>query len=533
MGLKMLEPWKNPRSKNYWFRRRIPKQYIGYFAGRAEIKISLGTADYNEALLRCQEENLRLERAWRQHLVGRPPDQLSQEQISALAGVAFDEAVAAQRANPGRPVERERSLRQLQEKKRRDWNLVPLGLHLRNRFGEEAAAFLERRGLHLVGDTYELFIREFVKAKEDAENALLRKANGHFGPDPEAEKYASAAVLKRGGGKVLALATFDAYAEDAGLAPKTRSAWRSKIRDLIAFVGHDDLARLTRKEVLAWKEKLQTEILPARKAKRKNVKLAACVDAKPAEPRTRDRKTIRNVYLAALRATLTFAVNREDLTENVAKGIVVKVKKKKKQREKGFTADEARRILAASLEPPPKGLSAEMAAARRWVPWICAYTGARVNEITQLTPADFEIEEGFHYIRLDATATKTRDYRRVPLHEHLLEEGLLNYVRFRGKRPLFYDPKRSRGGDGLHFRKVGERLAEWVRNRVGVVDKEVQPNHGWRHRFSSLARAVDMHVDVQNIIQGHVGERTASDYGDAWVSTAHREISKLPRYIVR
>ena len=116
-----------------------------------------------------------------------------------------------------------------------------------------------------------------------------------------------------------------------------------------------------------------------------------------------------------------------------------------------------------------------MAAARRWVPWICAYTGARVNEITQLTPADFGIEEGFHYIRLDATATKTRDYRKVPLHEHLLEEGLLNYVRSRGKRPLFYDPKRSRGGDGLHFRKVGERLAEWVRNTVGVVDKEVQP----------------------------------------------------------
>jgi hypothetical protein len=131
---------------------------------------------------------------------------------------------------------------------------VPLGLHLRNRFGEEAAAFLEKRDLHLVGDTYELFIREFLKAKEDAESALLRKANGHFGPDPEAEKYASAAVLKPNGGKVLALSTFDAYAEDAGLAPKTRSAWRSKIRDLIAFVGHDDLARLTRKEVLAWKE---------------------------------------------------------------------------------------------------------------------------------------------------------------------------------------------------------------------------------------------------------------------------------------
>lgn len=415
----------------------------------------------------------------------------------------------------------------MQTRQRRDWNLIPLGQHLRLRFGPEVAAFLDRHDLHLVGDIYESFIRAFVKAKEDAETALLRKAKGVYGPDPEREKFAPAEVLKPNGGKVPALATFDAYAEDAGLAPKTKSAWRSKIRDLIAFVGHDDLARLTRKEVLAWKEKLQTEIIPERKRKRKAKSAAA---DKPAEPRTRDRKTIRNVYLAALRATLNFAVNREDLTTNVAKGIVVKVKKKKKQREKGFTADEARRILTASLEPQPKALSAEMAAARRWVPWICAYTGARVNEITQLTPGDFGIEEGFNFIRLDATATKTGDYRKVPLHEHLLEQGLLEYVRSRGGRPLFYEPKRSRGGNGLHFRKVGERLAEWVRDTVGITDKDVQPNHGWRHRFSSLARAVDMHVDVQNIIQGHVGERTASDYGDAWVSTAYREISKLPRY---
>ncbi|UPJ68602.1 DUF6538 domain-containing protein [Bradyrhizobium sp. 191] len=403
----MLEPWKNPRSRNFWFRRRIPKKYRAFFGDRAEIKISLGTT------VRCQEENLRLERAWRRNIVGRPPDQLTYEQISALASLVFDEAVAAQRANPGPPLERAKSLRQLQARQRRDWNLIPIGQHLRLRFGAEVAAFLDRHALYLVGDTYETFIRAFVKAKEDAETALLRKANGVYGPDPEREKFASAEVLKPNGGKVPALATFDAYAEDAGLAPKTRSAWRSKIRDLIAFVGHDDLARLTRKEVLAWKEKLQSEILPRRKSKRKKGGPAVGADDTPAEPRTRDRKTIRNVYLAALRATLNFAVNREDLTTNVAKGIVVKVKKKKKQREKGFTADEARRILTASLEPQPKALSAEMAAARRWVPWICAYTGARVNEITQLTPLDFGIEEGFDYIRLDASATKTGDYRKV------------------------------------------------------------------------------------------------------------------------
>jgi hypothetical protein len=41
-----------------------------------------------------------------------------------------------------------------------------------------------------------------------------------------------------------------------------------------------------------------------------------------------------------------------------------------------------------------------------------------------------------------------------------------------------------------------------------------------------------MHVDVQNIIQGHAGDKVASDYGDAWIETAYREIMKIPRYVV-
>jgi hypothetical protein len=39
-----------------------------------------------------------------------------------------------------------------------------------------------------------------------------------------------------------------------------------------------------------------------------------------------------------------------------------------------------------------------------------------------------------------------------------------------------------------------------------------------------------MHIDIQNIIQGHVGRRTVASFGDAWVKAAKREISKLPRY---
>jgi hypothetical protein len=39
-----------------------------------------------------------------------------------------------------------------------------------------------------------------------------------------------------------------------------------------------------------------------------------------------------------------------------------------------------------------------------------------------------------------------------------------------------------------------------------------------------------MHADFQNVMQGYVGEKTASDYGDTWIEAAYREIMKIPRY---
>ena len=99
MGLRMLKPWTHPRSEFYWFRRRVPAAYRK-FGMPAEIKFSLETKDWDEAVLRCQEENLKLERQWRAGLVGTPPTELSQLQITALAGEFYAEMVAARRRQP-------------------------------------------------------------------------------------------------------------------------------------------------------------------------------------------------------------------------------------------------------------------------------------------------------------------------------------------------------------------------------------------------------------------------------------------------
>jgi hypothetical protein len=70
--LRMIEPWVNPRSRFFWFRRRIPAQYRKY-GMPSEIKFSLETTDRDEAVLRCQEKNLKLERQWRASLALQLP----------------------------------------------------------------------------------------------------------------------------------------------------------------------------------------------------------------------------------------------------------------------------------------------------------------------------------------------------------------------------------------------------------------------------------------------------------------------------
>jgi integrase len=224
--------------------------------------------------------------------------------------------------------------------------------------------------------------------------------------------------------------------------------------------------------------------------------------------------------------------------------VKVRVKTATHEREKGFEEGEAKTILAATLVPPSQKISTEMAAARRFIPWICAYSGARVNEITCLTGRDFIVRDGIPMMRIRAETNKTRKWRIVPLHSHLVEQGLLEYVKSRGARPLFYDPKGSRGGSAAnpHFKKVGERLAEWVRSlgidsRVAARAAKIEigtvaPNHGWRHRFKTECRRISMDREVRLYIQGHAFRMEGEKYGFFPVDVTSAWMDLFPRYDV-
>jgi integrase len=134
----------------------------------------------------------------------------------------------------------------------------------------------------------------------------------------------------------------------------------------------------------------------------------------------------------------------------------------------------------------------------------------------------------------DAGTVKAKVARLVPLHQHLMDQGFLDMVKERGAGPLFYDPNKQRvlKDSNRHFKKVGERLAEWVRKEVGITDPDIQPNHAWRHTFKTMSHTAGIEERVADAIQGHAPSTTGRRYGGVPLKTKAEAIAKLPRFQV-
>jgi len=308
--------------------------------------------------------------------------------------------------------------------------------------------------------------------------------------------------------------TFDAYAAEQGIKPSTASEWRSMLAALVAFIGHDDAASLTEQEIDHWRDALLLE--PGRGGKR------------------RSPGTVKGKYLCALRATLAWAVEKRLITKNVAMNVKVRVPKKIKSRDRDFTQNEAQIILKSSRLPYPSRSEFDRLA-RRWIPWLCAYTGARVNEISQLRGSDVEQLDGIWTIRItpEAGTVKNGEARHVPIHSHLIEQGFIPVAQAAGNMPIFYDVGRiTRPGiANRYYKKVGERLRDWIRLEVGITDLNVQPNHGWRHTFKTRAIDAGIPERIADAIQGHAPRSVGQSYGAVSLQAKRNAIEAMPRFL--
>ena len=231
-------------------------------------------------------------------------------------------------------------------------------------------------------------------------------------------------------------------------------------------------------------------------------------------------KTVRDAKLAPVRAILQWGVHNQLLAANVAEKVTIDVRAKQGEKKRSFTDDEGRIILRAALTQKDP--------VRRWVPWIGAYSGARVSEICQLRREDVVEIEGIWCIKVmpEAGSVKTSGSERlIPLHPALVENGFLEFVLKKTMGPIFSgltpDKFGKRGGNGTKI------IGRFVR-QLGIDDPRISPSHSWRHRIKTLGRRHGLAQDILEAITGHGSKTVADAYGEFPVEALYRELCKIP-----
>ncbi|WP_415717703.1 tyrosine-type recombinase/integrase [Roseibium sp.] len=282
--------------------------------------------------------------------------------------------------------------------------------------------------------------------------------------------------------------------------------YRPAIESFIQHLGHDDAQRVTNRDVSAWAEHLLTKEGKA-------------------------HSTVKKIHLVSVSGMLHWASDNS-LINPIKIKARVKAPKQQLSRGKGYTEGEASKILhaAQAYKPDPDSKESEhLSNAKRWLPWLAAFTGARIGELAQLRKEDVQERDDIHFVLLtpDAGTIKNGHYREVPLHPQLIELGFLKFVGASGSGPLFHGKAKNGKTTRQPSENTGKRLAAWLRSE-GLAPLGVAPNHGFRHRFKTISIELELSGRVIDAIQGHSSGRAGDNYGDVTLAAKSNAVQKLP-----
>jgi hypothetical protein len=401
MVLKMASPWKDPKTGVFYLRVRVPSDLrakvkgqiislpIGNKIVQAKageiVKASLRTRDPREAKTRFSTALTALNDYW--EAVRNGPQKLSQKDAVALAGEIYRTFLEAFEENPGSYERWANVLEMNDQAKAGGYGRAALMIDhqsklqrsMEERFGNLTDALLGGRGLVLDKDSRERVLQEVSKSLDQAASQLKKNADGDYSPDPRANRFPAYEKRSEKQSNVLTMtALFYAWEKEAlqlKRASATPNRYRSVFATLRAFLGHDDAGAVTPEDIIRFKD----------------ARLADGISG----------KTLKDADLAALKSVFGWAVENKRLSKNPAADVTIRVARQQVERERGFTDEEARTILQTALTySKPRQESEGLAAAKQWVPWICAFTGARVSEVTALRQDSFRTVKGVHVVRI-------------------------------------------------------------------------------------------------------------------------------------
>ena len=318
----------------------------------------------------------------------------------------------------------------------------------------------------------------------------------------------------------LVIGYYEELGRNAGRGHEAFRKAQLVFRKLKDFLKHDDATKITDRDLVRFKEHLLKSGL--------------------------NSGTIKLTYITAVKSVFKWAAKEKRIPSNPAADLSIMYRKAKLDRDKGFLPDEAKAILKAANDYKPalypKGGSRvrdHLINAKRWCPWILAYTGCRIAEATFLRKDDIRRNEDgvwfFHFI-----PQKTDEFRDVPIHPHLIETGFLDFVAAQEPGHLFCStprlrrkPSKMTASEKLRkpnhpSKSAAQKVADWIRG-LEVIPVEILPNHAWRHRFKTVSRNLGFDSVIVDSIQGHTLTGSSAGYGSFSIEAKARIIERVPR----
>lgn len=300
--------------------------------------------------------------------------------------------------------------------------------------------------------------------------------------------------------------------KDKDIGKKSVGATKSRLTVFHEYIGNVHIGSLTPQDIQDYRKALRhypksRETVEGMKfhdivAMSKNKKLLDA-EGKPLEVLA---TTTIDGYMQVLRNFLTYCKNQYAVNPTVVDAISDNKKKSNEGesiQRRAFNADEMKAIFHS--EYMREGYY--NCPYQYWIPVLAAFTGARVNELGQLTPSDIkQTKEGTWYIDItdvtdeinsDKTLKNIESRRIIPVHSKLIELGFINFL----KSQIQAEAKNLCNINPAKKDKHGKIPSEWfnqkyLRQYLSIQDKTVV-FHSFRHRFvTSLAQAI---IDASGI----------------------------------
>jgi len=559
----MAQPFKHPASGLLYLRRRVPDD-LRPSLGR-EYKRSLKTRDPGEAKARFAAEWSKSEEAFsraRAQLLGT--ETLSHRDIQQLAArwlrTQLEEmertgyfmsalapgSISAYETPHGWEEEREWiSVRQaISEANETDWAAEAQANAIRALKAENIPP--PPSGSQAMTDLGSAFYSHLLKLSDIAK----QRYDGNWLSKADVLEHAPLTTQHNVPTKgYTLLGTFETYAHaktlddgDSRSVRKTIDEFRSTIKRFIELFGDLPVASINRGLVQEYRSKLA--LLPVKTKGAGNLTAPELIAKAEAEGLPLlSPATILN-RLRALSAVLGFAVRMDWLKENpveasgVAKAASKAAVAKASRRSKGYSQSELKTIFHSPIytdegwTPPRRNFGR----ASYWLPLLMYYTGARREELAQLATKDILIDEtGIPCLSILATPDEADEGRTVksvssrrfvPLHDHLISLGLLDYARSLSQDGQLF-PLLKASPAGFYGTNWGKAWGIYLRTIVGL-QSAASPSHGFRHTFKTMCRKVGIAEDVHDAITGHSDGSVSRDYGDMPLSRMAEEMKKLP-----